>query len=68
VARSGSAPGGWGAEESEAPTEPGHEATDSSFAIQLGLCLAEFRLDYDSPNERVIPTVQNAAVTRPCVI
>ena len=48
VARSVRAPGGWGAEESGTRSEPGPEATVVYFAGQLGVCLAEIRLHYDT--------------------
>jgi hypothetical protein len=43
-------------------TEPGREATVAHVAGQLGACLTEMGLYYDSTNEAVIPDVQNAAV------
>ena len=61
VARSVRAPGGWGAEESGARSEPGPEATVDRFAGQLGACLTEIGPYYDSPNEAVIPAVANVA-------
>jgi hypothetical protein len=48
VARSVRAPGGWGAEESGTRSEPGPEATVAYLAGQLGACLAEIGLHYDS--------------------
>jgi hypothetical protein len=48
VARSVRAPGGWGAEESGTRSEPGREATVVYFAGQLGACLAEIWLHYDT--------------------
>ena len=48
VARSVRAPGGWGAEESGTRSEPGPEATVACFAGQLGACLAEIGLHYET--------------------
>src|SRR5690348_12785728 len=59
VARSVRAPGGWGAEESGTRSEPGPEATVACLAGQLGVCLAEIGLHYETANEAVIS--QNAA-------
>ena len=48
VARSVRAPGGWGAGESGTRSEPGPEATIVYFAGQLGVCLAEIGLHYET--------------------
>jgi len=48
VARSVRAPGGWGAEESGTRSEPGPEATVAYVASELGACLAEIWLHYET--------------------